>query len=207
MASDITLGLMELSVVKEMTNIGLGHATSALSDMTGKAFNMSVPDVESLSLEEIPALLGGAESFSAGIYMPIEGDVSGHIAFLMPWPSAQSLWKMLLGTQPESPDDISEMDASAILEIGNIINSSFLNAISDMTNLSMHATPPFLAVEMSAAILDAIVVEASSRDHVALAIRTVINDYEGSMEGFFVYIPSIGGLRQIFSTLGLAEAA
>lgn len=207
MASDLTLGLMELSVVKEMTNIGLGHATSALSDMTGKAFNMSVPDVESLSLEEIPALLGGAESFSAGIYMPIEGDVSGHIAFLMPWPSAQSLWKMLLGTQPESPDNISEMDASAILEIGNIINSSFLNAISDMTNLSMHATPPFLAVEMSAAILDAIVVEASSRDHVALAIRTVINDYEGSMEGFFVYIPSIGGLRQIFSTLGIAEAA
>lgn len=207
MASDLTLGLMELSVVKEMTNIGLGHATSALSDMTGKAFNMSVPDVESLSLEEIPALLGGAESFSAGIYMPIEGDVSGHIAFLMPWPSAQALWKMLLGTQPESPDEISEMDASAILEIGNIINSSFLNAISDMTNLSMHATPPYMAVEMSAAILDAIVVEASSRDHVALAIRTVINDFEGSMEGFFVYIPSIGGLRQLFSTLGIAEAA
>lgn len=207
MASDLTLGLMELSVVREMTNIGLGHATTALSDMTGRAFNMSVPDVESLSLEEIPTLLGGAESFSAGIYMPIEGDVSGHIAFLTPWASAQSLWKMLLGTFPASPDEISEMDASAILEIGNIINSSFLNAISDMTNLSMHATPPYFAVEMSAAILDAIVVEASAKDHVALAIRTVINDYEGSMEGFFVYIPSVGGLRHLFSTLGIAEAA
>lgn len=207
MASELTLGLMELSVVREMTNIGLGHATTALSEMTGRAFNMSVPDVESLTLEEIPNLLGGAESFSVGIYMPIQGDVSGHIAFLMPWESARSLWKMLLGTEPASPHDIGEMDASAFLEIGNIINSSFLNAIADMTNLSMHATPPYLAVEMSAAILDAIVVEASSRDHVALAIRTVINELEGSIEGFFVYIPSIGGLRQLFSTLGIAEAA
>lgn len=207
MASDLTLGLMELSAVKEMTNIGLGHATTALSEMTGKAFTMSVPDVESISLEAIPELLGGAEEFSAGIYMPIEGDVSGHIAFLMPWSSVQSMWRMLLGTEPGDPSEISEMDASALLEVGNIINSSFLNALADMTELSMHATPPYLAVEMSAAILDAIVVEASSRDHVALAIRTVIHDLEGSMEGFFVYIPSIGGLRHLFSKLGIAEAA
>jgi chemotaxis protein CheC len=207
MASDLTLGLMELSAIKEMTNIGLGHATTALSEMTGTSFDMSVPDVESVSLEAIPELLGGGEEFAAGIYMPIAGDVSGHIAFLMPWSSVQSLWRMLLGTEPADPTMISEMDASALLEVGNIINSSFLNALADMTNLSMHATPPFLAVEMSAAILDAIVVEASSRDHVALAIRTVIHDREGSMEGFFVYIPSVGGLRHLFAQLGIPEAA
>lgn len=207
MASDLELGLIELSAVKEMTNIGLGHATTALSTMTGKAFNMSVPDVESLALEKLPELLGGDEAFAAGIYMPIEGDMTGHIAFFMPWPSAQSLWRMLLGSMPPSPFEISDLDASALLEIGNIINSSFLNAIADMTGLALHATPPYLAIEMAAAILDAIVVEASSNDHVALAIRTLINDMEGSLEGFFVYIPSIGGLRHLFTKLGIAEAA
>jgi chemotaxis protein CheC len=198
---------MELSVVKEMTNIGLGHATKALADMTGKAFNMSVPEVESISLEELPTILGGSETFAAGIYMPIEGDVSGHMGFILPWPSVQTLWRMLLGVEPGSPEEISELDASAILEIGNIINSSFLNAIADMTSLSMHATPPMLAIEMVGSILDAIVVEASSKDHVALAIRTLITDYEGAFEGFFVYIPSLGGLRTLFASLGIAEAA
>ncbi len=207
MASEMKLGLMELSAVKEMTNIGLGHATTALSEMTGKAFTMSVPHVESLAIEQIPDLLGGGEAFAAGIYMPIEGDVTGHIAFLMAWPSAQQLWKMILGTMPEDPLEISELDASALLEIGNIINSSFLNALSDMTGLSMYATPPYLAVEMSGAILDAVVVEASCNDHVALSIRTVISDLDGCLEGFFVYIPSVGGLRHLFSTLGIAEAA
>lgn len=207
MASEISLGLMELSVVRELTNIGLGHATTSLSEMTGRSFTINVPDVESLSLERIPELLGGGEAYAAGIYMPIEGDVTGHIAFLLPWPSVQSLWKMLLGTEPRDPSEISEMDASALLEIGNIINGSFLSAIADMTNLSMHATPPYLAIEMSAAILDAIVVEASSKDHLALAIRTNITDAEGSLEGFFVYIPSIGGLKHLFASLGIAEAA
>jgi len=207
MASELKLGLMELSVVKEMTNIGLGNATTALAEMTGKAFNMSIPEVESISLEEIPGLLGGVEQFAAGIYMPIEGDVSGHIGFLLPWPSVQTLWRLLLGSEPSEPHEVSEMDASTILEIGNIINGSFLNAIADMTNLSMHATPPLLAIEMTGAILDTIAVEASAYDHVALAIRTVISDFEGSFEGFFVYIPSVGGLRTLFSSLGIAEAA
>lgn len=207
MASELKLGLMELSVVKEMTNIGLGNATTALAEMTSKAFNMSIPEVESISLEEIPGLLGGVEQFAAGIYMPIEGDVSGHIGFLLPWPSVQALWRLLLGAEPAAPEDVSEMDASTILEIGNIINGSFLNAIADMTNLSMHATPPLLAIEMTGAILDTIAVEASAYDHVALAIRCVISDYEGSFEGFFVYIPSVGGLRTLFASLGIAEAA
>ncbi|MCC7230460.1 MAG: chemotaxis protein CheC [Fimbriimonadaceae bacterium] len=198
---------MELSVVRELTNIGLGHATTSLSEMTGRKFTISVPDVESLSLERIPELLGGCEAYAAGIYMPIEGDVTGHIAFLLPWPSVRSLWKMLLGTEPCDPSEITEMDASALLEIGNIINGSFLSAIADMTNLAMHSTPPYLAIEMSAAILDAIVVEASSKDHLALAIRTTITEAEGSLEGFFVYIPSIGGLRHLFASLGIAEAA
>jgi chemotaxis protein CheC len=207
MASELTLGLMELSAVREMTNIGLGHATTALSQMTGKAFNMSVPDVESVALEEIPNLLGGSEAYAAGIYMPIDGDVNGHIAFLMTWESTQALWKMLLGDAPWDPGQITEMEASALLEIGNIVNGSFLNALSEMTGLAMHATPPYLAIEMSAAILQAIVVEASYSEHYALSIRTSITDFDQSMEGFFVYIPSVGGLRTIFTSLGIAEAA
>ena len=99
------------------------------------------------------------------------------------------------------------MDASAMLEVGNIINSNFLNAIADMTGFAMHATPSSLAVEMCSAIIDGIIVEASDKDHYALAIRTIINDGEGSIEGFFVYIPSAWGLQVMVSSLGLSEAA
>jgi len=94
-----------------------------------------------------------------------------------------------------------------MLEIGNIINGSFLSAISDMTNLSLEATPPSMCVDMCEAVLGSIVTEASRADHSALAVRTVITDESGGVDGFFVFIPTVGGLRKLFTALGLPEAA
>lgn len=195
------------SAVREIANIGLGHATTALATMTGKAFNMSVPDAESIALEQIPERLGGGEHVVAGIYMPIAGEVEGHIAFLLPWSSAQALWRMLL---QDCPDDLSGLDAlyaSALMEVGNIIDSSFLCAISDMTSLRMESTPPNLCVDMGHAVLQAIVCEASRSDAAALAIRTTISDETSQVEGFFVFIPTVGGLKKVFASLGIPEAA
>lgn len=202
-----SLGLMELSAVRELSNIGLGHATTALSELTQRPFNMTVPNAESVAMDDIPERLGSDEQAFVGIYMPIEGEIGGHMAFLFPWASAQSLWRMLLGSAPESPAEVDEMYASATLEVGNIINSSFLNAISDMTGASLHATPPLMAIEMASAILQAIVSEASYRDHVALSIQTEIYDENGSVDGTFFYIPTVGGLHTLFARLGIAEAA
>lgn len=201
------LGVLEQSVVSELANIGLGHATTALASMTGRAFNMSVPYVESMALEQVPERLGAGEKLAVGITMPIEGEAEGHIVFLTSWESARSLWRMILGTAPEDNLVVGDMEASALLEVGNIINSSFLSAISDMTNMRMESTPPHMAVDMAASILQSVVVEASLVDHVALAIRTEIHDYQGSFEGFFLYIPTLDGLRTAFRKLGLPEAA
>ncbi|MFQ3588290.1 MAG: chemotaxis protein CheC [Fimbriimonadaceae bacterium] len=203
----MNLGLMQLSAVRELANIGLGHAVTSLSEITQRPFNMSVPYAESVALTTIPTMLGGGERLTVGIYMPIDGDIEGHMAFLFPWPSAQALWSMLLGYSPDSVESIGEMEASAMIEVGNIINSSFLNAISDMTGFTLHATPPLLAVDMAACVLESIVNEASMEDHAALAIETDIHDHSGSAGGMFLYIPSLGGLRALFAALGISEAA
>lgn len=198
---------LQLSAVKEMSNIGLGHAATALSDMTGRSFNMSVPNIESVPVAQLSELMGGPESTALAVYMPFEGDVFGYIAFLFPWQSAANLWEMLLGTAPDDPSLVGDMEASAMLEVGNIINSNFLNAISDMTDLKMHATPPAFAVEMTQAILSAIVSEAEEHDAVALAVETQIFDESSSTSGYFLCIPSTEGLQLMFSKLGISEAA
>lgn len=199
-------GLLELSAVRELANIGLGHATTALSDMTGRSFNMSVPSAQAVALTSLPALLGD-ESLCAGIYMPVDGDIDGIMAFMFPWSSAQSLWTMLLGSAPDTVESVSELEASALIEIGNIINGSFLNAIADMTGFTLHATPPALAVDMSYVILESIVAEASLTEHVALSIENEIFDSEKKASGVFLYIPTMGGLQALFGALGIPEAA
>jgi len=202
------LGPMASSVVKELANIGLGRATTALSDMTGRSFNMSVPHVDTVDVELAGLVLGGEDGIVLGIYMPFEGDVEGHLAFLFPWAGAQELIRTLIGSAPESPSDIDELCASAALEVGNIINSSFLNAISDMTDLALHATPPLVSADLGSTIVSTLVAEAEMSDSVALAIETeIFVDGSRDIQGYFLCIPSVGGLQAIFARLGVEEAA
>ncbi len=203
----IALGPLHESVVREMANIGLGHATTALAGMTGKAFGMSIPDAQAVSLEELPLQLGGDELLTVGIYMPIDGDTGGHIAFITPWSSAQCLWRMFIGYAPDAAEDVDELQASTMMEVGNIITGSFLSAISDMTGLQMHATPPQLMVDMCLTVIEGVVMCASIADHTALSLRTSISDEGNQIEGYFLFIPTVEGLSAVFASLGLAEAA
>ncbi|MBX3112512.1 MAG: chemotaxis protein CheC [Fimbriimonadaceae bacterium] len=203
-----TYGLLEMSAVREMANIGLGHATTALSDLTGRSFNMEVPNVETVAIENVPALVGDPEAVVVGIMMPIEGDVTGHIAFVFPWESAQTVWRYLLGTCPDSFAEVDDLAASAMLEIGNILNSSFMNALSNMTGLAIHATPPVVSIDLCYSVVSTVVAEAELQEVVALAIETKIYDYEDTAtQGYFLCIPTVEGLNLMLRRLGVAEAA
>lgn len=208
MAGNQTLGLIEESAVKELANIGLGHAITSLSTVTGRSFNMTVPSVQAVGMNTLVDLTGDPDMVTVGIYMPVDGDVQGHMAFLFPWESAVNLWTMVLGEAPANPMEISELAASAIIEIGNIINGSFLNAISDMCDLKLHATPPLVSVDAWASITASITAEAELGDVVALAVETeIFESNSNNTKGYFLCIPSVNGLNLLFQRLGIAEAA
>lgn len=196
-----------MSAVHEMANVGLGHATTALSDMTGHRFDMRIPHVDSMPLETLAGYLGGPETVCVGSFMSFEGDVCGNMAFIFPWASARRLWTILVGIDPGESYEVSELEVSAMLEVGNILNSSFLNALSEMTGLKMHATPPLVSVEMVTSIVQSIVVEAEIADAVALTIDTELFAKDGALRGTFLCIPSRNGLTQLLGRFGLEEAA
>lgn len=204
---NLNLSSVQLSAVHEIANIGLGHALIALSQMTGRSFNMTIPNVDAVPASTLTDLIGGPEVATVAVLMPYEGDVEGEMAYLFPWESGQRLWQLLLGSAPQRFDEISELHMSVVLEIGNIINSSFLNAISEMTDLKMHATPPAFALDMACSIADEIVTDAEVREAVALAVETVIYDTEEETKGYFVLIPTRETLQTLFERLGIADAA
>ena len=53
----------------------------------------------------------------------------------------------------ENIADISPMDMSAIVEIGNILAGSYVSAISTMTNLNIMLSTPQMTIDMVGAIL------------------------------------------------------
>lgn len=190
-----------LDALREVGNIGAGNAMTSLATMVDHKVDMSVPHVGIVPLTDFAKMAGGAEAISVGVYMPVTGDAPGHVAFLLPEACAQVLVDQIMGQEPGTTTTFGEVELSAMMEVGNILASSYLVAICELTGINLYSSPPAIAVDMTAAILSTIAAAfASVQDH-ALTIVTQIGEELGALEGYFIYIPEPGSLSVMLRAL------
>ncbi len=91
MNSENSITDMHLDVLKEVGNIGAAHAATSLSQLLNRKIDMHVPNVKLVSFDEMFDLAGGAETIVAGIFLRIEGDLSGSMFFVLPVGISKSL--------------------------------------------------------------------------------------------------------------------
>ena len=144
---------MQLDVLQEIGNIGAGNATTALSQMINSKVDMKVPKVELLEFKDLPDLVGGAESLVVGILLTLGGDLDGMIMFVLEQSCAHHLVNILLGKQLDDFNAFTDMDLSALNEIGNIIAGAYLSSLSTLTGLCITASIPYTANDMAGAKL------------------------------------------------------
>ena len=78
-------------VLKELGNIGAGNAMTALSQMLNCKIDMRVPKVELLEFNQVGEAVGGDEQIMVGVFLGVEGDVTGSMLFLVEVESAKHL--------------------------------------------------------------------------------------------------------------------
>ena len=192
-----------MDALREVGNIGLGNAMTALASMIDTGVDMSIPKVGVSAIPEFAELAGGPEAVSACIYMPVAGDTPGHVAFFLPEQSAHHLTDYLMGLPLGTTQELDEIACSALMEVGNILAASYMTAISDLTGLTLLASPPALAVDMTAAILASIASTFAEEVDMALTILTSIGQAGSAIEGFFMFVPEPGSLIPLFRALGM----
>ena len=82
---------MQLDALREVANIGAGHAATALSQMTGQTIMISVPEINIAPLEDVPPQLSDPEEPVAAVLMHMLGDLAGHTLLVFPKPTAHQL--------------------------------------------------------------------------------------------------------------------
>ena len=97
----------------------------------------------------------------------------------------------------------SEFGESALMEIGNIVGSSYINALATMTGMSIEPTPPSLATDMLAAIVESVLAARATGGDVALLLDSdmVVEGEDCSVS--FLLVPDQGGVEQLLARLGL----
>lgn len=189
-------------VLREIGNIGAGNATTALATMLGTKVDMHVPKVDLMEFKEIGEEMGGEETIMAGIYQQIKGDITGSIMFLLEEKSARVLVSKLMGVESNPEEPFSEMEVSALQEIGNIITGSYLSSLSSLTNMTIDATVPALCIDMCEAILSVPAIEFAELGDKMLLIKTEFTD-DVKLEGYFVLVPDLDSYDKILTSIGM----
>ena len=203
MADSLNLEAMSQTyydVLKEIGNIGAGNATTALAQMLQCKVDMKVPQVKLLEFKDVGAAIGGEEQIMVGVYLAVEGDITGSIMFLLPADAGRHLVEKLMGMQVG--EEFGEMEISAIKEIGNIITGAYLNSLSMMTNLKIFPSIPSLSIDMAGAILSVPAIEFGTMGDDILLIETQFTD-DMEMNGFFILVPDIDSYSKILKSLGI----
>jgi chemotaxis protein CheC len=190
---------LQLDALSEVGNIGAGNAATALSQLINKKVDMTVPAINIVPFDDIFSSIGGDE-IVVGVIVRVLGDTPGNILFVFEKDTALNLVEILTGMQEEY---LSDMGNSVICEIGNIISSSYMNAISKFTGLTLMPSVPAVTYDMLGAILSTTFIESGQFDDYVLDIETVFIQNNAEISGHFYYVPMPGSLEKILSALGV----
>lgn len=147
------LSSMEIDALREIGNIGTGNAGTALSQMIGEEVSITLPEVHIMGYNEAIEWIGGPEAVTAGVLAQLKGDISGIILTVQKLDFVNLALRAILGTEISSFSELDELQISALTEVGNIMGASFVNAMSNLADMTVNLTAPAFAVDMQGAIL------------------------------------------------------
>ncbi len=196
----------ELDALKEVANIGAGHAATALSQLTGRRIMIDVPSVEVCQIEDAPAAISESDDVVAAVLMHVLGDLTGRSLLLFPREGALLLVDMLLNKEPGTTKIFSELEQSSIKETANIITGAYLNGLSDFLGVMLLPSVPSLTVDLCAAVLSTTYLNfGQDRDNVIiLDTRFRFEPGDHSLSGHFVLLPDPSSLKVIRKAIRLA---
>lgn len=198
----LKLGVIEKDALKEIGNIGAGNAVTALSKMIGKRIDMYVPIVSILPFNSVTSMIGGEENPVVGLFLRFDGDIEGNIMFILSKEDAISILNFFF-TLDDNKDSFNDMEESALLELGNILASSYIAALSNLTGFNIKCSVPSLSVDMAGAILSVPLILYGQIGDETLLIETRFQEDTKLLTGYFFMIPDPNSCKILLNKLGV----
>ena len=197
----MNLNDLQLDALREMSNIGSGNAATALASMLGQSVDLHVPTALALELADAVDAVGNGEDTVSAVIIGVFGDLDATVLLLFEPESASTLCS-LLGVEGDP-----EMELSALGEIGNILGSSYVQAMGTMTNLRMEPHPPVAMSDMLGAIVASVLAFTAADTDLALLLDSRMTVDGTACKFGFLFVPGGAGVALLLDRLGLGEAA
>ncbi|MBA3889354.1 MAG: chemotaxis protein CheC [Gemmatimonadaceae bacterium] len=197
---------LQLDALREVANIGAGHAATALSQMIGGRIMITVPRVTVTPLEDIPRQLAEPEEPIAAVLMHMLGDLTGRTLLIFPNQTAKRLAELMLRRPINMEADLNELEQSAVKECGNILSAAYMNALSEFMGMMLLPSPPSLAIDMSSAVLTTAYLQFNPDPSFVVCVESeFLMDESGErLRGLFLLLPDPQSLQAILRAVRVA---
>jgi chemotaxis protein CheC len=194
------LSAVQADAIQELGNIGAAHAATTLSQMVGSTVQMSVPGIKAIDISELGSFMG--EESAAMVVFELQGEIQhgGFVIFYITRESAIRLTNTMLGlTDMNRP--MNEMDESALLEVGNIMVSAFLDATAELLGFVMLPSPPSMTIDMAHAAMSSLIAGLGEEIDEVLLFSTELTCEEHKIDSDIIMMPETKTLAHIVELL------
>lgn len=193
-----------LDIVSEFANIGAGNAATALASLLDIEVVNEVTSCSMLPISEVAEKLGGPEQVVAGVYTQLCGDLRGGVLVIFSADSAISLIDHVT-KEPSDLSRLTDIQSSALREIGNICLCWYLVAVSRMIHTDLIPAAPDATVDLLGAVLDLPLAHAGIQVDTVIAVHTVFKSRDKAFDGYFLLLPEEQMLDEILERMGDPE--
>lgn len=197
------MNALELDVIKEIGSIGTGNAATALSQVLKKTTKMSLPDVYVLGYNEAIEMVGTPEEIVAAVLVKMSGEINGIMLFILKIDFINAVLDSVLSKDIDNYMDLTELEKSALEEIGNIIISSYVNAMSGLTGVAIKLSIPSIAINMLGGILSVPMVEFGYETDKLMMINGKFIVDDKVLNSNLLMMPDIQSLNYLMQKLGV----
>ena len=194
------LSAVQADAIQELGNIGAAHAATTLSQMLSSTVSMSVPAIKAVDLSDLGNHIG--DESAAMVVFELQGEIphGGFIIFYITRESAMRLTNTMLG-MTDMEREFNEMDQSALLEVGNIMVSAFLDATAELLGFIMLPSPPALSIDMAHAAMESLIAQLGEEVDEVLLFSTELICEEHKIDSDIIMLPEISTLKRITELL------
>ncbi len=192
-----------IDMFKEIGSIGTGNAATALSNTLSTKISMSLPEVNIMGYSQAINFLGGPEKIVSAVLVHMTGEFSGIMLYLLDMEFMNFVLERLNLKRIDTYEEIDEIGASAICETSNIIISSYANAISQLSGISINLSVPAMTINMLGGIMSVPMIEYGYTTDKIMMVGGSFSNGSAEMTSNLIMLPDIKSLNFLLKKLGV----
>ena len=203
--TDNDLETLRSDGLREVATIGAGHAATALSQLTDRRIMISVPQVRRIEYADVPRMASSFGDHVAVVMMRMLGDLTGRSMLVFGEADAVRLCDLILRRAPGPMRALGELEQSGLKEVGNIVCSAYLTALSNFMGMMLLPSVPSLTIGPTAQAIASTVDPAEGGNDMVFCVDTSFHSDgdEAGLTGAFLLMPDQASIKAILEAIRL----